>query len=95
MVFLASSWLGAFVLFILYGFNPGGSPLKEAKWRWALVLWPSLMALMLGCSVYCWHDRRRFRCWVVTLVLMGTCPVWFPVFYAFTIELVSLVTSRA
>jgi hypothetical protein len=86
-VFLASSWLGAAVVFILYGFNPGGSALKEAKWRGALVLWPSVMALMLGYSFYYRRDPRRFISWVVTLVLMATCPVWFPIFYEVMIAL--------
>jgi hypothetical protein len=89
LVFLVSSWLGAFVIFVLYGFNPGGSPVKEARWRGALIVWPALMALMLGCSVYFWRDRRHLRTWVVTLALMGTCPVWFPVMYALIIKLVA------
>jgi hypothetical protein len=87
LVFSASAWLGSAVVFVLYGFNPGGSPLKEAKWRGALLVWPTVMALLLGYSIYYWRDRRRFWGWVMTLVLMATCPMWFPVLYGLMVEL--------
>jgi hypothetical protein len=97
LVFLASSWFGASVVFHLYalvGFNPDGSALKEANGRGVLLLWLSLMALMLVLSVYFWSDRRRFRNWVVSLVLMATCPVWFPFFYALVIGIIAAATAR-
>ena len=90
LVFLASLWLGALVVFALYGFNPGGWLVKEANWSGAIFLWPSLMALMLASVVYFWRDRRHRRTWVVTLVLMATCPLWFVVVYAFIVEFIKL-----
>ena len=52
------------------------------------ILWPTLMALMLGYAVSSWRDRRYRRTWVAMLVLMGTCPVWFVVVYAIIFEFI-------
>ena len=95
VLFLPSAWLGSAVIFILFGFNPGGSVLKDALWDGAIIAWPTLMILMLGFSIYYWRDRRRRRSWLATLVLMAACPVWFPIAYLTLVDVVSvMVKSR-
>lgn len=79
VVFPVSGWLGMAVNFVLFGFNPGGSVVKEAMWRTAVVLWPAAMLLLLFLAIRSAMDPRRGRDWAITLSLMGTCPVWFPI----------------
>jgi hypothetical protein len=93
VVFALSAWFWASVIFVLYGFNPGGSPLKEGLWRGAILFWPSLMLLMLGFSVYYWWRRNRFRSWLATLFLMGACPLWFPLFYGLVVECITMAVA--
>lgn len=87
--FLASTWFGMFVIYAFFGFNPGGSPRKDALFLPAFILWSVLMLLMLGYSLYYSRDRRRRASWLTTLVLILTCPIWFPLAFALLIELVS------
>jgi hypothetical protein len=93
VLFLPSAWLGAAVIFILFGFNPGGSVLKEELWHGAIVAWPTLMFLMLGFSIYFWRERRRRWEWLATLVLMAACPVWFPFAYLALVDVVSVIVK--
>ena len=93
VLFLPSAWLGAAVIFIVFGFNPGGSVLKESLWRGAIIAWPTLMFLMLGFSIFYWRDWRRRREWIATLVLMAACPVWFPIAYLALVDVVSVIVK--
>ena len=93
-VFLVSAWLNLVIVFVLFGFNPGGSATKNGLWKGAMMSLPTLLGLLLGYSLYYWWKPGRYRSWLVTVILMAACPFWFPVGYGIFVECVTLVAGR-
>ncbi len=81
VVFVFSYWIGLVTLFFAFGFNPGGNELRELKWRASLFLWTALMLVLLAYSVVYWRNARHRTAWIATLVLMGTCSLWYPILF--------------